>query len=310
MWSWPLDGPGAWTIVPIEGRAPLGTSGMQSAYDPAGDRVIVLPPASELDSVPVLELAGSAPRWVRLAVAGGPPPDRSGAALVVDQARGRLLVEGGVYPSYDGSHLRDLWSLSLSGAPPWTDPAPARLRPLVRDAPGPRARSHARSATRHRRHRPVVHGPRRPEHALLRSARGTRGLDRPRPGQPVPDPRPGGGGLRQRGASRAVLERHAVGDHLDVRHARRARGRDRVRRWERRPRPLARAARGALCRCDRPHPGRRSVVDAGRERRGAARRLARCHRRPAHGRREPDPVSGGDRARRHAPRDRNGGDRS
>ena len=129
MWSWPLDGPGAWTIVPIEGRAPLGTSGMQSAYDPAGDRVIVLPPASELDSVPVLELAGSAPRWVRLAVAGGPPPDRSGAALVVDQARGRLLVEGGVYPSYDGSHLRDLWSLSLSGAPQWTNPIPARSDP-------------------------------------------------------------------------------------------------------------------------------------------------------------------------------------
>ena len=120
LWSWPLDGPGAWTVTPIDGAPPSPgvIRGNQRAYDPAQDRVIVL--SAAMDTVPALELGGGTPHWARLATQGGPPPHRWFGAVALDAARDRLLLSGGdiEYPDY--FTFRDLWTLDLSGTPQWT----------------------------------------------------------------------------------------------------------------------------------------------------------------------------------------------
>lgn len=132
LWSWPLDGPSAWTTEAIVGPAPLGTWGIQSAYDPVRDRVIVLPSTNQgegwsLGNVSVLELSESPPRWVSLPASGGPPLARRNGAVAWDEAGDRLILVGGVNPDLSGSHVKDVWTLSLSGAFQWTNTIPNQL---------------------------------------------------------------------------------------------------------------------------------------------------------------------------------------
>jgi hypothetical protein len=128
LWSWSLDGPSGWTSAVIDGDAPRGTWGTQCAYDPIQDRVLVLPssgsgtaPMVPLDTISVLQLGGTAPRWAKLPTEGGPPPFRSDAGVLVDDERGRLVLSGGLIPGGDGSHARDLWTLSLGERARWAE---------------------------------------------------------------------------------------------------------------------------------------------------------------------------------------------
>lgn len=122
--AWSLDDPGAWVTIPIEGSPPMGAWGHQSIYDATRDRVVVLPssffdwPLMTLDSVSVLELEPS-PHWVRSAVQGDPPRERSFAGVVVDRKRDRLLLVGGVVHDFDRFYPRDLWTLSLEDPMTW-----------------------------------------------------------------------------------------------------------------------------------------------------------------------------------------------
>jgi hypothetical protein len=118
LWSWPLDGPGAWTVTPIAGTPPNVVRGIQRAYDSLQDRVVVLSGAT--DSVSTLELGGGTPHWVRLATPGGPSPSRTEAAVAFDAVHDRVLLSGGVYAGSDYFPARDLWTLDLSGTPQWT----------------------------------------------------------------------------------------------------------------------------------------------------------------------------------------------
>lgn len=136
LWSWPLDGPGAWTVTPIAGTPPKAIRGAQRAYDPAADRVIVIPANLPPDTVATLELGGGTPQWVRLATQGGPPHWRSEAPVVIDAARGRLVLGGGMFPDADFSLVRDLWTLDLSGTPQWTLRIPNNFDPGIRARQG------------------------------------------------------------------------------------------------------------------------------------------------------------------------------
>ena len=127
LWTWPLDGEGAWASQPILGRPPHTATGTQCVYDPVRDRVLVLPSSirypdayDRLDSLVVLELQGTEPRWARIATEGTPPAPRAYGSIVFDPLQDRLILQGGVIPTLDGWHAGDLWALSLSGSPTWT----------------------------------------------------------------------------------------------------------------------------------------------------------------------------------------------
>jgi hypothetical protein len=123
LWSWPLDGPGPWSVSEIEGPVPSSVNGTQCAFDAARDRVIVLPSEREvfapLDTLPVIDLAGGSPRWTRLPVLGTPPHPRSDATVLLDPVHDRLLVQGGLLPGPLDTPGRDLWTLSLAETPEW-----------------------------------------------------------------------------------------------------------------------------------------------------------------------------------------------
>ena len=62
-------------------------------------------------------------------LAGAAPPSRYAQSAIYDPARDRMVVFGGIGES--GS-LNDVWSLSLSGSPAWTQIAPAGHGPTAR----------------------------------------------------------------------------------------------------------------------------------------------------------------------------------
>jgi hypothetical protein len=75
---------------------------------------------------------GAGPGWKRLAVEGDPPPERNAHVAVYDPVGDRMIVFGGVGVT---DELDDVWSLSLSGTPTWTEIIPSR------GSPGPRRQS-------------------------------------------------------------------------------------------------------------------------------------------------------------------------
>ena len=128
LWRWPLDGPGGWSVEPIAGP-PQPISGAQRAHDAAHDRVVIVPVArtaaySVNDTVLTLTLGAGGPAWVPLVTGLPAPAKRRNASVLVDEARGRLLVVGGSTLDFGGFPIRDSWALSLDGAPAWSNPIP------------------------------------------------------------------------------------------------------------------------------------------------------------------------------------------
>jgi hypothetical protein len=76
-----------------------------------------------------LALSGT-PQWTQIFPTGGPIPIRGLHSAIYDPVSDRMLVYGG----FDGfTSLDDLWGLSLSGAPAWTQLTPAGAGPGARD---------------------------------------------------------------------------------------------------------------------------------------------------------------------------------
>jgi len=135
LWMWPLDGPAQWSSAPIAGEPPIGAFGTQCAYDPLRDRVVVLPSSTDrympLDTLAVLELGEEPARWVKVPTAGGPPPRRSAATVLIDGRHDRLVLQGGGFRLGEGRNLNDLWTLSLAGTPEWTERVPYNSEPGI-----------------------------------------------------------------------------------------------------------------------------------------------------------------------------------
>src|SRR5207253_2750116 len=80
------------------------------------------------DEVWALSLNSTA-AWNQLSTSGDLPPARFNAAAVYDDASQRLVVFGGANAS---GRLGDVWTLSLSGAPVWSQLTPRGTAPSPR----------------------------------------------------------------------------------------------------------------------------------------------------------------------------------
>jgi len=130
---------GAWTrdTAAVSANAPPSGLRFHSAIlDPVRDRMIVFggvgqtPVAGPLNrvwAVPLSDLSA----WTELTPGGPAPPARQGHVAVYDAPRDRMIVIGGEGSSGVGP-LNDVWALSLSGTPQWTQLSPTGGAPTAR----------------------------------------------------------------------------------------------------------------------------------------------------------------------------------
>lgn len=102
-------------------------------YDPVRDRLIIYGGTAGLNylgDVWAFDLAGT-PAWTPITPSGTPPAARSGASLIYDPVRDRLLLFGGTVKcgSTCFTPQNDIWELSLAGTPTWSQLAPAGTPP-------------------------------------------------------------------------------------------------------------------------------------------------------------------------------------
>ncbi|HEY3155145.1 MAG TPA: kelch repeat-containing protein, partial [Candidatus Eisenbacteria bacterium] len=133
-WVLSLSEPPTWVELSPSGGPPPGRSLSSATYDPIRDRMIIFGGTSSSGShysndVWALALSGT-PQWTQIFPTGGPIPIRGLHSAIYDPVSDRMLVYGG----FDGfTSLDDLWGLSLSGAPAWTQLTPAGAGPGARD---------------------------------------------------------------------------------------------------------------------------------------------------------------------------------
>jgi hypothetical protein len=126
-----LDGAWAEYDPPQPFAGPDGRTSFPMIHDTARDRLLVFSgdPGPKND-VLAFSLAPGV-LWTKLKPAGVPPLPRYGASAIYDPVNDRMIVFGG-YTYYPGSMLNDVWELSLSGTPTWTQLAPAGIPPTPR----------------------------------------------------------------------------------------------------------------------------------------------------------------------------------
>lgn len=125
---------GIWTAL----GPPRGRRAASVIYDPLRDRMVLFggddDGPTDRNDVWELSFAGS-PKWRALEVTGTPPPARRGQSAIYDSARDRMIVFGGFDGAGYGNGLQnDVWALSLSGAPTWSQLAPGGTPPVPRAA--------------------------------------------------------------------------------------------------------------------------------------------------------------------------------
>ncbi len=130
VWMKSLSG-GPWTRIPVAGAGPAPRGYAAMIYDPARDRLILFGGQNTegiFNDVWTLSLAGT-PQWSALAPGGNSPSPRGASSAIYDPLRDRMVVFGG----NDGTALRnDVFALSLSGSPEWTELAVAGTPPAAR----------------------------------------------------------------------------------------------------------------------------------------------------------------------------------
>ena len=68
------------------------------------------------------------PEWASLSPTGGPVSHRSGYSAVYDAPRSRMVIYGG----FNGAYKNDVWALSLTSPPAWTEITPVLAGPAAR----------------------------------------------------------------------------------------------------------------------------------------------------------------------------------
>ncbi|OGF09258.1 MAG: hypothetical protein A2W00_07335 [Candidatus Eisenbacteria bacterium RBG_16_71_46] len=126
LWSLALSGTPAWTRLAAGGTPPTARQFHSAIYDERRDRMIVFG-GSGLNDLWELSLAGT-PAWNRIVPSGTQPSGRYGHTAIYDPVRDRMIVFGG-YASWT---INDVWALSLSGAPAWTQLVPTGTAPAAR----------------------------------------------------------------------------------------------------------------------------------------------------------------------------------
>ena len=134
-WALSLDGAPRWTPLVAEVARPQIRTAAGGAMDEARHRLVVFGGANQdgrmLQDTWALDLADT--RWSAIPTPGAQPPGRAWPAMAYDPVRDRLVIFSG-YGAPDTSEMyTDLWTLSLaSGAPAWTEHAPADPKPSGR----------------------------------------------------------------------------------------------------------------------------------------------------------------------------------
>jgi len=138
-WTLPMSGIAEWSeMLPLSSSlSPGPRSGHTAVYDPPRDRLILFgglgdhddngPPGPPRNDTWTLSLAGASVPWSPIEAEGAAPRGRWGHTAILDPARERMIVFGGV--ADDGSPLRDTWALSMQGEPAWTELFPVGTPP-------------------------------------------------------------------------------------------------------------------------------------------------------------------------------------
>lgn len=131
-WALPLFGAGAWMNLTPSGSPPA-RSDYSAIVDPVRQRMIVFggyAPGGCSNDTWSLDLAGSA-GWSPLVTLGTPPPARVDHAAIYDPAGDRMIVFGGECVS----RLNDVWQLTFSATPTWSQLSPSGTPPTPRKRP-------------------------------------------------------------------------------------------------------------------------------------------------------------------------------
>lgn len=147
---YPLDAQHTWTTMATSGPTPPGRSQHASCFDAAHNRMLVFGGTNSggyLNDVQALTLSGT-PTWSPIVAAGGPGA-RTYPTASYDRVRDQLLIFGGA--DAGGHYYTDVWALTLSGSPTWTQ--------LIADAGIPQLEPGSSAFYDGRRDRLVVIGP-------------------------------------------------------------------------------------------------------------------------------------------------------
>lgn len=115
---------GVWTQF-----EPAAHGGGAAIYDPVRDRMIVFGGLGWSFSNETWALSfNGTPTWSQLQPSGPLPPSRGFHSAIYDSTGDRMIVFGGLGPSW----LNDTWALSLSDPPVWSQLEPSGAPPLGR----------------------------------------------------------------------------------------------------------------------------------------------------------------------------------
>lgn len=126
-WSLSLSGLARWSHLAPEGPRPAARTFPSAIYDPIRDRMIVFGGVSSRTPDDVWALSMSdPPAWTRLATTGIGPTGRYRHFAAYDALRDRMLVFAGQRDTTsEYASPREIWALSLSGIPAWSEITPA-----------------------------------------------------------------------------------------------------------------------------------------------------------------------------------------
>ncbi len=131
VWELSLPGVPSWTLMAPDGDPPPPRHDHTALYDPVRDRIVVFggrDGANHFNDVWTLSLTGT-PTWSALAPSGTPPAGRYSHTAIYDPIRDRMVVFGG---SDSLSNFNDVWALSLSENPEWSEIIPTGSLPTTR----------------------------------------------------------------------------------------------------------------------------------------------------------------------------------
>ena len=132
VYALPLAPGSEWSYRTSTTPAPWQRYGPGALHDPVGDRLIIFGGynlSNQLNDTWALSLAGSE-SWSEI-VAANPPSPRQDAATIYDPVGQRVVIFGG-YNSSEG-FLNEVWTLTLTGTPTWTQVTPSGTPPSGRN---------------------------------------------------------------------------------------------------------------------------------------------------------------------------------
>lgn len=133
VWELDLASLPSWTKLTPSGTPPAPRTFHAGVYDPVRDRMVIFGGRDTAPMNDVWELSFSGTlAWRQLLPMGSPPAARIDHGAVYDPLRHRMIVFGGV--DAGGNPFNDVWALSLSGTPTWTQLFPTGTAPAGRGA--------------------------------------------------------------------------------------------------------------------------------------------------------------------------------